>query len=94
MTLRNAFEDLGTEGMLRRILRAVTFPRDTADRQIITVSGNPQVNVLAGGTSTALSGQFNAPNSVTAWNAHDIREEYREFSHQSFQVARSRWTIS
>lgn len=95
MTLRNAFEDLGTEGMLRKILRAVTFAKDNADRLSVAVGNQPVVSVNTANTSVALStGLGVVPYSTGAWNAHDIRAEYQEFSHQSFQAVRSRWTIS
>jgi hypothetical protein len=94
MTLRNAFEDLGTEAMLRKILRAVTFPRDTSERLQVVISNQPTVSINGGNVGTALTGQFVAPYQVQTWNLHDIRDEYREMTHQSFQSTRSRWTIT
>lgn len=94
MTLRNAFQDLGTEAMLRKILRAVSFAKDSADRIYVTVANQPPVSVYAGNTGTNLTGQFVSPYAFNTWNLHDIRAEYMEMSHQSFQATRSRWTIT
>lgn len=94
MTLRNAFEDLSTESMLRKILRAVSFAKDSQDRMYVTVANVSPVNIYAGNSSTLQSGQVVPIWSAQSWNAHDIRQEYAEITHQSFQATRSRWTIT
>lgn len=94
MALRNAFEELGTEGTLRKILRAVQFAKDGADRMQVNVANQPTVSVNVANQGASLNGIAVVPYNPQAWNAHDIRAEYQEFSHQSFQAARSRWTIT
>lgn len=95
MALRNAFEELGTEGTLRKILRAVQFAKDSADRMQVVVSNQATVSVVAANQGNSLNGLGVAPYAPTAWNAHDVRAEYQELSHQSFQSGpRVRWTIS
>lgn len=94
MTLRNAFADLGTEYTLRKILRAVSFARDGADRLYVSISNQPPVTLQAGNANTPLGSQFQTPYSQNAWNLHDIRAEYQESTHQSFQATRNRWTIT
>lgn len=96
----NLFGELGLEGTLRKILSAVTFPRDSADRQrvvvdnTVPVSGTVTSTVNAANTAGTIGASIIAPFSQNSWNNHDIREEYMVLTQQNFQVTRNRWTIT
>jgi hypothetical protein len=97
MALKNVFGDLGLEGTLRQILRAVTYPRDSGDRMRTIVDGGSisvsgAVTVNAANQATSLT--VNSPFSQNSWNAGDIREEYMSLSHNNFQTTRNRWIIT
>lgn len=102
MTTRvvNLFGELGLEGTLRKILAAVTFPRDNADRQrvvvdnTVPVSGTVTSTVNAGNAAATIGATNVAPYAQGSWNDHDIREEYMVLSQQNFQVTRNRWNIT
>jgi hypothetical protein len=101
MTTRvvNLFGELGLEGTLRKILAAVTYPRDSSDRLRViadsaTVSGTVTSTVNAANTAAIIGGTNIVPYSQGSWNNHDIREEYMVLSQQNFQATRNRWTIT
>lgn len=52
MTLRNAFAEVMTEMTGRRILAALSFARDTADRMRVIVDNQPAVLNLRGNSGT------------------------------------------
>lgn len=93
MTLRNAFDSLGTEGMLRRILSAVTFAKDTNDRLRVTVDSGTvstlqQISWGANATWPTYYG-VGSPNSV------DQRDIYRTaLRANAMQARQHRWVIS
>ena len=93
MTLRNAFEELTTEGTLRRLLQAVSFARDANDRMRVvvdsgTISGLNQINW----------GQNNGqPNyyGTGSPNSMDMRDMYRMAMRTNAMMARhNRWTFT
>jgi len=96
MALMNAFELLGTESTLKKILKAVTYARDVSDQMRVVVSNSPQVLVHPRNDGT---NGFNAAH--TAWFAAgsvfsvDEREQQRVQSEQAFnQVRTQRWSFS
>lgn len=94
MALRNAFEGLATESLLRRLLEQVRFAKDSADRMRVTLDGAPQVTVWGGNTSSTISSTSHAPYAASSWNANDARAEMQELSQQTFQITRNRWSIT
>jgi hypothetical protein len=107
MTLRNAFEELGLETTLRRILDAVNFARTSSDQlrvvtdtgstttisNTVTVSPPAGANTIVAGTGTGFIGG-NGPYSTYAYMLSDAREVAREASELHFVQTRNRWTIT
>lgn len=93
MALRNAFEGMATDALLRRVLSAVNFARDSGDRLIVnlasgTVSGLNQINW---GANNAYPSWYStgAPNSI------DQRDLYRQAMRANAIYQRqNRWVIS
>lgn len=95
MALVNPFGELGLEGTLRNILRAVTAAKDTADRYRMIVDNQPPVSVyMNNSTTSAVSGTSVAYHVPSAWNVVDARVEIQELSQQNFQMTRNRWSIT
>lgn len=93
MALRNAFEGLATESLLRRLLEQVRFAKDSSDRMRVTLDGAPQVTVW-GGNANSTFGTGVAPYSASSWNVMDARADFQELSQQTFQITRNRWSIT
>ena len=93
MTLRNAFDNLGTESALRRIANLLTFARDSADRIRVAVDSGSIV-VYARGTSTNIATDTTGtPFLSTMWNAQDARETQRITMRPTADfVRKNRWT--
>ena len=93
MALRNAFEGIGTEGTLRRILQAVSFARDANDRMRVvvdsgTISGLNQINWGQNNSQPNYYGT-GSPNSM------DMRDMYRQAMRTNMLLVReNRWTIT
>lgn len=92
MTLRNAFDGLTTDAMLRRVLNAVSFARDINDRLRVvvdsgTISGLNQINWGAN-LATPTWYSTGAPNSM------DMREMQKAAMKNNVMMARQRWTIT
>lgn len=96
MTLRNAFEEMATEGLIRRLMDQLRFARDSNDRMRVVIDNGPSVLVYTNNTSASLVNATTqpAPFSVSSWNVMDAREEFRDITLQSFQNQRNRWTIT
>lgn len=102
MALRNLFDGLATEGTLQRLLRAVTFSKDPADRLRVavdssigltaTVSGTVTTNNLVGNSATNLA-QRNWYDA-TSTNMVDEREFLRHAMRANYQRNMARWSIS
>lgn len=101
MALRNAFDLLGTESTLRKILSAVTFAKSSSDQlRVVTDSGSTVA--VSSGTISVFGANVNgvvgatnvAPYAGTSWNDHDIREQYQVQTQQNFMITRNRWTIT
>lgn len=95
----NLFGELGLEGTLRKILAAVTYPRDSSERQRVivdsaVVSGTVTSTINAANTAATIGATNVLPYSQGSWNNHDIREEYMVLSQQNFNMAKNRWTIT
>lgn len=101
MGLRNAFEEIGLEATLRKILAAVTYARTPIDQMrvvvdsgsITTASGSTTV-VYTGQTATAPASAVQLYYNNTSWNVVDAREPLREASEQHFVLTRNRWSIT
>lgn len=96
MALRNAFEEMATESLLRRVLDALRFARDQQDRMRVVIDNQPNAGINMNNTTTSIvnAGQQPSLFSPGSWNVMDAREEFRDISLQSFQNTRSRWTIT
>lgn len=101
MTLRNAFEELGLESTLRKILAAVTYARTPSDQMRVVTDAGSVVTVSNGSTvyNNNLSSSMNAGTAVAywgpgTWNGMDAREPAREAAEQHFVLTRNRWTIT
>jgi len=93
MALRNAFENVATEGTLRRILQLVNFARDANDRMRVvvdsgTISGLNQINWGANNGQPSYY-STGAPNSM------DMRDMYRQAMRTNvIQTRQNRWTFT
>lgn len=100
MGLRNAFEEIGLEGTLRKILAAVTYARTPIDQMRVVVdSGGIVVNsgtlaVYNASVNTTQAGQALPIYGSNTWNSVDARDEMREASEQHFIMTRNRWNIT
>jgi hypothetical protein len=96
MGLKNAFEEIATEGLLRRLMDQLRFSKDNADRMRIIVDNQPTFSMLTGNTTTSLVNAANSPLpfATNSWNIMDAREPMRDQSLMAFQVTRNRWTIT
>lgn len=95
MTLRNAFDNLGTESALRRIVNLLTFARDSADRIRVVVDSQPAVYVYNRSSGTSIqSGTGELWYSALSWNIVDAREPLvmQNKSRADF-IKRNRWTF-
>lgn len=94
MTLRNAFDSLGTESALRRIANLLTFARDGQDR-IRVIIDNAQ-HMLVYNRNSTTSVQSNTGSSwynSSAWSDRDGREEIMlQYKQRADFVKRNRWT--
>src|SRR3954469_4201764 len=101
MGLRNAFEGLATDSLLRRLLAQMHFARDNSDRLRVWIDG--------GGTSAtspsrvnAGIGDTNSGNAIPLWYATigapfsmDPREQMKAQAHANMQQVRAtRWSIT
>lgn len=96
MGLRNAFEELTTEGTLRALLRAINWPKDTVGRPRVIVDGG-SITVAQGPLlqSSGTAGQYRAwwdPYGATV--SMEQREIERGQSIQRGILARQKWTYS
>lgn len=96
MGLRNAFEEMATESLLRRLIEQVRFSKDAQDRMRTTIDNQPPVSVYMFNTSTSIANASTQPGlfAASSWNVMDAREEFRDITLQSFQNTRNRWTIT
>lgn len=95
MALRNAFGDLGLEGTLRSILRAVTFPRDTSERLRVSVDTWPgSVIVYANGSNVPIGSVNIIPHSSGSFNVTDAREDMMIAMQSNYINQRNRWSIT
>lgn len=98
--LRNAFDLLATEGTLRQILRAITFPRNTQDvlrvnvDNTVTVSGTVAMNNAATGNTMQGAGTHPAFWGAVSWNTVDARYAFGEQQIATYIQNRERWTFS
>lgn len=93
MALRNAFDGLATEGMLRRILQAVNFARDSNDRLIINMATGTIANIdsIDWGNNNAYPTYY----GTGAANSVDMRDVLRqEMRANAIQARQHRWVIS
>lgn len=103
MTLRNAFEGLGTESTLKRILKAVSFIKDPNGRMRVVIdntSTSPVVVAQSGATAGVVNAVLWANAGVAAgWytqggpNSVDAREQLRYQMRGVYEQRRSRWTF-
>ena len=93
MALRNAFENLGTESTLRRILNMLTFARDSNDRLRTIVDNQPPVVLNMRSNTTQMNGNTELWYSAGSWNITDAREDLRiQHNQRADFVKRNRWT--
>lgn len=96
--LRNAFDLLGTETTLRKILAAVSFSRTNTDAMRVNVENAASVTSavnMANSTNTIVGGAVQvSPFANNSWNIMDAREPMRDQSLMAFQQTRNRWTIT
>jgi len=92
MTLRNAFEDVATDRLLRRVAHLMNFARDANDRiRAVVDSGAVDVTAIRWGSNNSNPSWY----STGAGNAMDTREMQRQYCRQSFLMARNhRWEIT
>lgn len=92
MTLRNAFEEMATEGTLRRILDNLRFARDINDRiQVVVSSGATDITAIRWGSNNSQATWY----STGAGSSMDQRENQRQLARANMLTARhSRWTIT
>lgn len=100
MGLRNAFEEMATEGTLRQLVRIfqegrfMPYSKDLQDRMRIIVDNQPAIaNYLA--NTSGVPGSSN----VTPWGNNtgllmDDRAEAQDFTFQNFNFTRNRWSIT
>lgn len=102
--LRNAFDELGSESTLGRILetlrtmlRQQTYARTPQDQLRVNVDNQPSVAIWQGNSNLNMQGATNNPGlwAVNSWNAMDARFPYGEQLNANFiNSTRNRWTIS
>lgn len=95
MTLRNAFDELGTESALRRIANLLTFARDANDRIRVSLDNGPMVSVYARNAGGVMYGSDSTPYyGAHGWNAIDAREQTsRQYRLNMIQTRQTRWTF-
>lgn len=95
MALRNLFDNLATEGGLRRIANLLTFARDAQDR-IRAVVDSGSVTIYNRASSTNLTSSDGTQyNTSTTWNITDARDPLRQsYRANVLEVRNKRWTIS
>lgn len=91
MALRNLFDGLAEEGTLRKILGAVNFARDSADRM--------RVSVDAGSSVAVYPYWGNAGNEPSQWTtgavfAMDARQMAAYAARTNSLQVRNRWTFT
>lgn len=94
MTLRNAFDSLGTESALRRIANLLTFARDSADRIRVVVDSSITSLVYNRNSTTATQGNTsNVWYNASSWSDRDGREEIMlQYKQRADFNKRNRWT--
>lgn len=101
MGLRNAFDEVATEGTLRALLRVfqegrfLPYAKDTNDRMRVAVDTGTVTSIAYLGNASAVPGASN----VVPWSSGtgvlmDDRAEQQDFTLLNFMTSRSRWTIS
>lgn len=91
MVVRNAFDGVATNSWQRRLAALLTFPRDSSQRQIVTVTGQSNLGGIqwANGGAYANYYAFGAPNSV------DAREQQKAATRAQIQQVRTaRWSVT
>lgn len=106
MSLRNAFEDMATDRLLRHVSMLLNFARDNANRlrvsvdNTVTVSGNVGISGtpnVTGYNYLRNAGSSLASNTSESWygqSSHitvDARESLRQQQRVGADLSRQRW---
>lgn len=97
MTLRNAFEEVATDSMLRRLFNLLNLARDGMDRLRVVVDAAPTTTIANGSYQNMY---FGASGAVPLWHANgssqamDAREQQRALVRANFIETRKRWTFT
>jgi hypothetical protein len=105
MGLKNVFDYVATEGTLQELVRIfkegrfMPYAKTPSDAMRVNVENGITVTSAtvyqANSASAIAGGTINvAPHSTSSWNVVDAREPMRDMTLQSFQAARSRWSIT
>ena len=93
MVARNAFENLATDSLLRRLLHAVSFARDSGDRMVVSLGASP--TVIPTFTEWLNANVYAAMYSSGAPTSMDAREQQRVAARANVQqVRQGRWTFT
>lgn len=92
MALRNAFENVVTEGTLRRLLDQLRFARTSTDQlRVVIDSGATDLSAIRWANNNSFATWY----STGAGNSMDQRENQRQIARANMLTARhSRWTIT
>lgn len=97
MTLRNAFEDVASDGLLRRLINNLNYARDVNDRMRVVVDTGSVA--VSSGTVTTVSTLTNIGLTAGAFwttggpNSMDQRESARQQARMVFTQRRQMWTF-
>lgn len=103
MGLRNAFDEIGLESTLRKILAAVTYARTPSDVMRVNVentapvviNNQPGVYVWTANNNTPMANQLSTGYyNQHSWNINDARETARQATETQFLMTRQRWSIT
>lgn len=92
MTLRNAFEDVATDALLRRLLNNVNFAKDINDRMRVIVDNTLSLYQYRANSTTANTYRnWYDPNAI---NMVEDREQLQMQYKGDAKRSRERWTYN
>lgn len=92
MGLRNAFEEVATDSLLRRLLNNINFAKDINDRLRVIIDNNPMMVLYKGNSSTA--GTYRNWYDPNALFVTDDREHLQMQYKSDAKRSRERWTYT
>lgn len=94
MALRNAFDNLATEGTLRRLLNNLNFSRTATDALRVNVDNTVTVTASLNMNNSATAGSipiwYSQPSVVSIDQREGVRAQYRA---NAIAIRTGRWTF-